>query len=51
MFLQVSNNQVFHPFIIFINTVEPCYNEVGYNKNPYNKVILLAPALYISVFF
>ena len=32
-------------------TVEPRYKEVGYNKPSYNKVILLVPALYISLFF
>ena len=33
------------------NTVEPRYKEVGYNKPCYNKVILLVPALYISLCF
>ena len=31
-------------------TVEPHYKEVGYNKPSSNKVILLVPALYISLF-
>ena len=35
-----------------LSTVEPRYKEVGYNKSLlYNKVILLVPALYISLFF
>ena len=34
------------------NAVEPRYKVVGYNKTLlYNKVILLVPALYISLFF
>ena len=35
----------------FCSTVEPRYKEVGYNKTRYNKVILMVPALYISLFF
>ena len=35
----------------FCYTVKPRYKEVRYNKTSYNKVILLVPALYISLFF
>ena len=34
----------------YATTVEPRYKEVGYNKPSYNKVILLVPALYISLY-
>ena len=46
-----SKNEVWFIYLLSSYTVEPHYKEVGYNKTSYNKVILLVPALYISLFF
>ena len=49
---QIIPKDIFFQSMRFHSTMEPRYKEVGYNKTLlYNKVILLVPALYISLFF